>query len=220
MKQIQVMLVDDHELMRQGLRAILAMEEDILVIGEAGNGTECLERVRQGIRPDIVLMDVQMPGMSGVAATRTLASLLPKSRVVALSAMGDEETVESMLAAGARAFVQKSSAASNLVRVIRDVFEGRSRTAKGASATEAGHRAPRARAAADLGACMTRREREVMNILMLGSTNKEIAERLVISERTVQTHLSNIFHKLGVSSRTEAVLVAMRDGWIASELSR
>jgi len=223
MSDIKVMLVDDHELMRQGLRAILQMEQDINVIDEVGSGPELLNKIDQGIMPDLVLMDVHMPGMSGVAATQRLKTKRPNVKVIGLTAVEEEETAEAMRQVGASCYLSKTSAASELVKTIRQIFTsdrlGRDRPFVHKSANdidkecishdhvlETGPRRQKER--------LTRRELEVMRTLMKGYSNKEIARILVISERTVHAHLSNIFAKMNVHSRTEAVLVAMRDGWI------
>jgi len=221
MSDIKVMLVDDHELMRQGLRAILQMEQDINVIDEVGSGPELLNKIDEGIMPDLVLMDVHMPGMSGVAATQRLKTKRPNVKVIGLTAVEEEETAEAMRQVGASCYLSKTSAASELVKAIHQIFtddhlgldpqfrrsnsDVDSECLDHNSFMETGRRKKER---------LTRRELEVMRTLMKGYSNKEIARILVISERTVHAHLSNIFAKMNVHSRTEAVLVAMRDGWI------
>lgn len=219
MAMIQVMLVDDHEMMRQGLRAILELENDIQVIGEAGSGETLLHQVQNGIVPDIVIMDVQMKGMSGVEATKRLKHYLPKIQVIGLSALEEDHAALAMHRAGAYSYVVKSAAAIELVRIVhaahshavalanREAGGRNNRTLVNNSKHKRTrkHRTPHN---------LTRRELDVIRTLMLGCSNKEIARRLVISERTVQTHLSNIFAKMQVTSRTEVVLAAINNGWL------
>jgi len=216
---IRVMLADDHEMMRQGLRAVLQQEDNIAVIGDVNSGEALLHQIGKGIQPDVVLMDVQMNGMSGIEATKKLKELLPQVHVIGLTAIDEDLTIAEMLRAGACSYVIKASAASELVQAIHSAymhnptlppdvqkrlkrFISKKRKVQSVQEIEED----------DEG--LTRRELDVMKLLMQGHSNKEIARRLIISERTVQTHLSNIFAKMGVASRTEAVLAALRDGWM------
>ena len=214
---ISVMLVDDHTLMRQGLRALLMSEEGILVAGEAESGEALLEQVADGCRPDVVLVDIQMPGISGIEATRKLKKSHPEVRVIGLTAIDDGETAEAMVAAGGAGYILKAAAASELVAAVRAVHAGKQWVDSPGCTRPAKLQAWRPalqvkrRGMGDPSA-LTQREMEIMRVLARGCTNKEIAEELVISERTVQTHLSSIFAKLQVKSRTEAVLVAMQAG--------
>ena len=223
MSVIQVMLVDDHEMMRQGLRAILELENDIQVIGEAGSGETLLHQVQNGIVPDIVIMDVQMKGMSGVEATKRLKHYLPKIQVIGLSALEEDHAALAMHRAGAYSYVVKSAAAIELVRIVHAAHSHAvtlaSRDASGRSnralVNSSKHKRTRTRTRKHRTPHnLTRRELDVIRTLMLGCSNKEIARRLVISERTVQTHLSNIFAKMQVTSRTEVVLAAINNGWL------
>ena len=215
MSMIQVVLVDDHELMRQGLRSILEREEGLRVIGEASSGEMFLQQVQKGLRPDVVLMDLQMKGMSGVEATKRLKQLLPRMQIVGLSAQEEEHAALAMRRAGAFGYVVKASALDDLVRVVRAAYsygnigsvsneESKNHSARNIRRIRK-HRLPHN---------LTRRELDVVRTLMQGCSNKEIARQLVISERTVQTHLSNIFAKMQVTSRTEVVLAAINNGWL------
>lgn len=216
---IRVMLADDHDILRQGLRALLQLEENILVVGEANSGEALLHEIDQGIHPDVVLMDVSMQGMSGIEATRRLKQRLPGVRVIGLTASEEDDAIVGMLRAGACSYLVKSLPADDLVRAIRAAYhhdpwvpasiQRRLHYLIGRHGPL--HNSYRASQAMP---SLTRREKDVIKTLLDGYTNKEIARHLVISERTVQTHLSNIFSKMNVASRTEAVLVAMRDGWL------
>ena len=216
---IRVMLADDHEMMRQGLRAVLQQEETIAIIGDANSGEALLHQIVKGAQPDVVLMDVQMGGMSGIETTKKLKEILPDVHVIGLTAIEEDLTIAEMLRAGACSYVIKAAAAIELVLAIQSAdaqnpilspevqkrlkhFIAQKRTAQHSPNLD------------DEVEGLTKRELDVMKLLMKGNSNKEIARRLVISERTVQTHLSNIFAKMEVASRTEAVLVALRDGWM------
>lgn len=220
MSKIQVMLADDHDLVRKGFCKILESEDDIVVIGEASNGKSLLKEIASGARPDVVLMDIQMPVMTGIEATQRLRELAPNIPVIGLTA-GDEDGVleEKMRHAGARDYMIKSSKPSELVRKIREVHHHKARIP-----SKQHKRMPPIDEDSSMQEQLiqqlflmeyglTRRELEVMRVLVHGLSNKEIARKLTISERTVQTHLSNIFHKIRVNSRTEAVLAAVKYGW-------
>ncbi len=238
MAQIGVVLTEDHAIVRSGLRKILEEAHGIEVLAEAINGHDLLTKIRNGLRPDVVLMDIHMPHISGLEATRQLSVILPDCAVVGLTAANDDETITNMLDAGACGYVLKDASPKDLVDKIRLAASNRSaidaelmrrvsdyrRYANGRSFTPDSHYAmahmgtnSHAKPGAESSNGendLTRRERDVMLQLMEGLSNKEIAQKLVISERTVQTHLSNIFGKMDVNSRTEAVLIAMRDGFI------
>lgn len=215
---IRVMITDDHDLMRQGLRALLQLEDNIAVIGEAGSGEALLQEIENGSKPDVVLMDVQMRGMSGIEATKQVKERLPHTHVIGLTAMEDDSTIMEMLQAGASSYLIKSMAANDLIKAIRSACgnnpglpaEVQRRLQRRLGRTRLLHNTYTPQPLPGL----TRREKDVVQTLLQGYSNKEIARRLFISERTVQTHLSNIFNKMKVTSRTEVVLVAMRDGWL------
>lgn len=216
MSMIKVVLVDDHELMRQGLRAIIEQEEDIKVIGEMGSGELFLQQLQKGLRPDVVLMDLQMKGMSGVEATKRLKQLLPRIQVVGLSAQEEEHAALAMRRAGAFGYVLKAAALGDLVKIVRAAYVYTINSTGGSNedVKNRNGRNPRRGRKHRMPHNLTRRELDVVRTLMQGCSNKEIARQLVISERTVQTHLSNIFAKMQVTSRTEVVLAAINNGWL------
>lgn len=222
-RNTRIFLADDHMLVRQGMRSLLEMEEDIVIVGEASNGADTVEKVQNGLRPHIILMDVHMPIMTGIEATRRIKIVMPDVLVIGLTASEDDSTISDMLKAGASGYVLKSAAASDLVKTIRSARSNR--TAIDPTMRNRADRYNHRNALAEqempdrknIHQRLTRRELDVMKALLQGFSNKVIARELVISERTVQTHLSNIFSKLDVNSRTEAVLVALRDGWVAQQ---
>lgn len=216
MSMIKVVLVDDHELMRQGLRTILEQEDDIKVIGEMGSGESFLQQLQKGLRPDVVLMDLQMKGISGIEATKRLKQLLPRIQVVGLSAQEEEHAALAMRRAGAFGYVLKAAALADLIKIVRAAYTHTMNSVNGGSEDTKNRNGRTARRARKhrMPHNLTRRELDVVRTLMQGCSNKEIARQLVISERTVQTHLSNIFAKMQVTSRTEVVLAAINNGWL------
>jgi DNA-binding NarL/FixJ family response regulator len=201
---IKVLLVDDHRLVRAGLRALLATVDDIEVVGVAADGAEAL-LVASGTSPDVVLMDLSMPGMGGVDATRELRRLMPAVRVVVLTSFPDEELVLRAVDAGAVGYLLKDAEPEDLVQGIRDAAGGGS-PVSGKVAWALLRREP---AASEL---LSAREREVLSLVAEGLTNKRIASRLGISEATVKAHLTNIYQRLGIADRTQAALWARRHG--------
>jgi len=220
MSKIQVILADDHALVREGFRRILEQEKDICVIGEVNSGQSLIKQIEEGIRPDIILMDINMPEMTGIEATKRVGKLLPDVSVIGLSAEEEDEILAEMVSAGASDYIVKSSGSTELVNTIRKVHLKQDAIDSGIlkKLRQKARRRKRVekkqQQLEQIPDFLTRREFDVMKFLTQGHTNREIAHKLYISERTVQTHLSNIFHKIQVSSRTEAVLVAIRQGWM------
>jgi DNA-binding NarL/FixJ family response regulator len=214
---IRVVLADDHAMVREGTRQLLEREPDINVIGEASNGEEAV-RLAQMLEPDVVVMDVSMPGIGGIEATRRIKQQKPGVEVLVLTAHDDDQYIFTLLEAGASGYLLKTAPVSELVKAIHEVNQGQSAldpavARKVVQQLTTGGRPTQKQQ--DSFEMLTEREQEVLKLLAQSKSNKEIAEVLVISDRTVQTHLSNIFSKMGVSSRTEAVLAAIKRGWVS-----
>jgi NarL family two-component system response regulator LiaR len=206
---IRVLIVDDHGVVREGLRAYLELEPDIEVVGEARDGAEGVRRAQE-LEPDVVLMDLVMPNMDGVDATMRIKEHRPETHVIVLTSFLDDERVVPAIKAGATSYLLKDVAATDLARAIRGARAGQAQLHP-----EVARRlmqqvtTPRR---AEAGAQLTDREREVLRLLAEGRSNKEIARALVVSERTVKGHVSNILGKLGLQDRTQAALFAVRHG--------
>jgi NarL family two-component system response regulator LiaR len=206
---IRVLLVDDHAVVRSGLGAFLLAFDDLDLVGEAGSGEEAV-RLCDQLAPDIVLMDLIMPGMDGVGATRVIREKHPEIQVIALTSFKEKELVEGVLEAGAIGYLLKNVSADELAGAIREAYVGRPTLApEAAQALIQAQRQP-----PDLGFDLTDRELDVLALLVQGLSNPEIAERLVVSRSTVKFHVSNVLSKLGVASRTEAVAVALQHGLV------
>ena len=210
MKAITVLIVDDHPLFRRGIRTALASQPDLRVIGEVGGVADALATCR-ATRPDVVLLDLNLPDGSGVDAARSLRVECPATAVLILTAHDDAHYVMAIAEAGARGYLLKSATDAEICGAVRTVAAGDSVFA--AEVTDVLLRHARGEPMTPIDA-LTAREREVLRSAAVGHTNREIGAALGISERTAQAHLSHIFDKLGVASRTEAVTVAMRHGLI------
>ena len=206
--RIRVLIVDDHAVVRQGLRIFLDTEGDFEVVGEAPNGEEAV-RLARSLQPDIVLMDLLMPGMGGIEATRQIRSQVEDVEVVALTSVLDDESVVAAVRAGAIGYLLKTAEAEDLRRSLRAAAAGQVQLDPAAAARLVSE----VRAPASVET-LTDRESEVMQLLAAGLANKEIGRELRISEDTVKTHVSRILAKLGARSRTQAVLQAMRMGLV------
>ncbi len=202
---IRVMLVDDHTMVRNGLRTFLLIYEDLELVGEAADGREALAVYAQ-VEPDVVLMDLKMPRMGGVEATRKLLAHDPDACVIALTSFKEEDLVTEALSAGARGYLLKDIGAEELAAAIRTAHAGNPTLASEAAWAlfTASRRGPK------LGDDLTDREREVLALMVEGMTNPEIASELFVGLSTVKTHVSNVLSKLEVTTRTEAVSVALQ----------
>lgn len=219
--RIRLLLADDHAVVRTGTRELLERKPDFHIVGEASNGEEAV-RLAQELQPDVVVMDVRMPKMSGVEATRRIKEECPDVKVLVLTAHDDDEYVFALLQAGANGYLMKTAEFDELVKAIRTVASGQSMLAptiagKVVAQFTSGKSLPEALAKSpDQYEGLTERELGILKLVGQGLSNKQIGKELYISDRTVQAHLSNIFSKLGVSSRTEAVMYAVRKGWITT----
>jgi DNA-binding NarL/FixJ family response regulator len=212
---IRVLIADDEKLMRSGLRAILVAEPDIEVAGEAGDGLEAIASAER-LRPDLVLMDVRMPNLDGLAATERLLARVKDVRVVMLTTFDLDEYVYEALRAGASGFVLKDAPADQLLTAIRVVAEGQALLAPSITRRLIAEYARRPRAAGrpDRLHELTERELEVMRLMAGGLSNAEIAKHLIVGEATIKTHVSRILAKLGLRDRTQAVVLAYESGLV------
>ncbi|MCX4727416.1 response regulator transcription factor [Streptomyces sp. NBC_01020] len=205
---MRVLLVDDHQVVRRGLRTFLEIQDDIEVVGEAPDGEQGVAAAEE-LRPDIVLMDIKMPGMDGIEALRRLRELANPARVLVVTSFTEQRTVVPALRAGASGYVYKDVDPEALADAIRSVHAGhvllQPEVAGALLSPEPGGGQGR-------GTALTEREREVLGLIADGRSNREIARALVLSEKTVKTHVSNILMKLDLADRTQAALWAVRNG--------
>ncbi|MEU9644980.1 response regulator transcription factor [Streptomyces sp. NPDC048188] len=206
---IKVLLVDDHQVVRRGLRTFLEVQDDIEVVGEAADGAEGVDRAQE-LEPDVILMDVKMPGMDGVDALRRLRELNNHARVLVVTSFTEQRTVVPALRAGAAGYVYKDVDPDALAGAIRSVHAGhillQPEVAGALLSQETSSTGP------GRAGSLTEREREVLGLIADGRSNREIARALVLSEKTVKTHVSNILMKLDLADRTQAALWAVRHG--------
>ncbi len=218
MEQTTVVLADDHPVLREGMRNLLEREPDIKVVGEAGNGYEAVAAVK-ALQPDMVLMDVVMPRLNGIEATKQIKRSNPTTAVLILSAYDDDRYVLGLLDAGAAGYLLKNATGQEVIQAIRAVHAGEAVLHPAVAArllARAAHSSPRPMPLQSEEP-LTDRELEVLQLAAKGHSNKEIAKDLVLSVPTVKAHLVNIFNKLGVGSRTEAVLYGVKMGWLVLE---
>jgi NarL family two-component system response regulator LiaR len=218
MEKIKVFLAEDHVLMRQGTREFLEREEDIEVVGEAGDGEETVRLATQ-LRPDVAIIDIAMPKLNGIEATKRIKAQDPSTAILILTAYDNDQYIFAVLDAGAAGYLLKSVDSQELVDAVRAVHAGESVLHPTVARKVLDRLAARRPKPVDEEGVerLTKREMDVLKLAAKGLRNKEIAEELVLSVRTVQGHLSNIFGKMQVGSRTEAVIKALRKGWLGLE---
>lgn len=215
MPKIRVLVVDDHTIVRDGICALLALAGDIEVVGEAANGSEALEKVKE-LQPNVVLMDIAMPVMGGLEATRRIRREFPRTRVVVLTQYADKEYVFPIIEAGASGFISKVAASSELTQGIRSVYRGDSFLSPSvAKLLVEDYQHGRERTTQDPYEQLTDRERDVLKLLAEGHTTREIANMLKVSTKTVEGHKTNLMAKLGIHNRIELVKYALRKGIIS-----
>jgi DNA-binding NarL/FixJ family response regulator len=210
---IRVLIADDHEVVRQGLKTFLSIDQDLEIVGEAEDGAAAVEQARE-LRPDVVLMDLLMPRMDGLTAIRTIKTELPEIEVIALTSVLEDGSIGDALRAGAMGYLLKDTKPRELRRAIRAAFDGQVQLSPQAAARlvrQVQVRAPESHET------LSERETEVLKLLGRGLANKQIAGELSITEKTVKSHVSNILGKLGLQSRTQAALYAGRIGLVPVE---
>ncbi len=211
METIRILIADDHPIVREGLRALIATEPGMIVVGEAKDGGEAVFKARS-LQPDVILLDLVMPGKDGLTAIGEITHDLPGVRILVLTSFGEDEYVFPAIKAGAMGYLLKDASPQELLEAIRDVYRGESslHPTIARKVLREFTRPPDPPARAEL---LTEREGEILLLVAQGLSNKEIAEQLVVSERTVRSHVSNILQKLHLTSRTQAALYALKEGW-------
>jgi NarL family two-component system response regulator LiaR len=213
-EKIKVLIVDDHQVVRQGLRTFLELQEDVLVVGEAGDGETAVDMVRQ-LNPNVVLMDLVMPRLDGISATRQVKSLGSDVKVIALTSFTEDDKVFPAIQAGASSYLLKDVSPDDLVEAIRAVHRGEARLHPDIARKLMEQVALQASQHREYQfEDLTEREREVVNLVAKGRSNQEIANELVISEKTVKTHVSNILGKLHLEDRTQLAIYAIKKGLV------
>ena len=215
MEKISILIAEDHETVREGLKLILSAQSDMEVVGDAGDGRSAVE-LAQKLRPEVVLMDISMPGMNGLKATTMLKSCCPESHILALTRHKDDGYLQQMLSAGASGYVLKQSAPSELVHAIRAVAKGGKYLDPAVAGKVMGRFVGRGMTATENLPEITDREEEVLRLISWGHSNKDIANRLNLSVKTVEVHKTNAMRKLGMNSRIDIVRYAVLQGWMES----
>ena len=218
MKTIRILLAEDHVVVRQGTRQLLEREKDFKIVGEAGNGEEAV-RLAQELKPDVIIMDVAMPKLSGIEATKQIKAVLPATSILVLTGYDYDEYIFSMLEAGAAGYLLKNVSGDELIGAVRAVYAGEPmihptvlRKLMTRFKTPASKPEP-----LRISSPLSEREMEVLKVAAKGMSNRDIAGELFISERTVQAHMRSVFNKLGVGSRSEAILYGLKKDWFSIE---
>ena len=216
--KIKVLLADDHVIVREGTKELVQRQPDMQVVAEASDGVEAVELARL-YRPDVIVMDIAMPNMNGIEATKQIKKMLPSTAVLILTAYDSDQYIMALLEAGAAGYLLKNVRGNQLIEAIRAVYSGESILQPSTTRRVIDHLKVKAVKSDEESAAntLTEREMEVLKLAAKGVSNRDIAERLFVSTRTVQTHLSNIFKKLAVASRTEAILYGLKRGWFYME---
>jgi len=213
-EKIKVLIVDDHQVVRQGLRTFLELQEDVLVVGEAGDGQTAIEMV-QRLNPNVVLMDLVMPRLDGISATRQVKSLTPNVKVIALTSFTEDDKVFPAIQAGASSYLLKDVSPDNLIEAIRAAHRGEARLHPDIARKLMEQVARQTASSHDYQANdLTEREHDVVRLITQGHSNQEIAQALIISEKTVKTHVSNILSKLQLEDRTQLAIYAIKRGLV------
>ncbi len=210
-RPIRLMIVDDHAVVREGLRAFLGLQDDVEIVGEAADGADAVQQALL-LRPDVILMDLVMPRVDGLSAMRELRAELPECRVIVLTSFLEDERLLPAIAAGAAGYLLKDAEPSELGRAIRAAHAGEAVIDPTVAARLVRALSDRSRQPADQSGSLTQREREVLALIARGRSNKRIALELGISEKTVKAHVGHLLAKLGVSDRTQAALLAVQQG--------
>ena len=216
MDKIRIVIADDHAVVREGTRTLLEREEDMEVVGEASDGEEAV-KVIEKTKPDVAILDISMPKLSGIEVTKRIKSRLPSTAILILTAYDNDEYVFALLEAGAAGYLLKDVSGTEIVEAVRSVYSGES-VLHPSIARKVIQRAIVSSAKSHEESAeieLSERELEVLKLAAKGSSNKEIAENLCISIRTVQGHINSIFHKLSVGSRTEAIFQSVKRGWLS-----
>lgn len=211
--KIKVLIVDDHAIVRQGLRTLLELMEDIIVVGEAANGKIALDLISQ-LNPDVVMMDLMMPEMNGITATRQICAQNPGIKIIALTSFLEDKNIIPAIQAGATSFLLKDVSPNELVDTIRAAFRGEARLHPNVARKLMERVSSQTASQANPVSGITDREMDVLRLVAQGMSNREIAGTLVISEKTVKTHISSLLGKLNLNDRTQLAIYALKNGFI------
>ena len=212
--RLRILLADDHVVVRQGLKLVIEGQKDMVVVSEAGDGASAIQQAQE-LKPDVVIMDISMPGMNGLVATRTLKRVLPNCVVVTLTRHGDDAYLQELMRAGASAYVLKQSAPLELITAIRTCASGGQYLDSALTARVTGFLGRDGRKPHQTGVTPSDRESEVLRLIAAGYSNKEIAAQLELSVKTVEVHKANASRKLGLKGRIDIVKYALLQGWLS-----